>query len=81
MARRKKEDSYDALTVSMPLSITLKNGTTVTGMLWLHPSRRGRFEVEYDGVRKSDGRTDYTSEGHIIAIARLLLRELAEKSN
>jgi hypothetical protein len=44
MARRKKGNSYDALTVSMPLSITLKDGTTATGMLWLHPSRRGRLK-------------------------------------
>lgn len=77
MARRQKPNEH---TVSEPLSTTLKDGSIITGTLWLHPSRRGSFEVEYKGMRKSDHRTDYTSEAHIKAIAMTILRELAEDS-
>jgi hypothetical protein len=45
----------------------------------MHPSRKGRFEVEYKGVRKSDERSDYRSEEHIRMIAVVLLKELAEE--
>lgn len=67
-------------TVSEPLSIPLRDGNVVTGTLWLRPSRRGSFEVEYEGCRKTDGRFDYTSETHIRAMARMILREMAEKN-
>lgn len=67
------------LSVSEPLTITLQGATKITGTLWLHPSRRGGFEVEYNGVRRTDGRTDYTNIGHIRAIARMMLREMAEQ--
>lgn len=66
-------------TVSAALTVTLNNGETVTGTLWLHPSRMGSFEVEYKGNRKSDDRTNYTDERHIRMIAKQLLREMAEK--
>ena len=76
MPRRTEENQH---TISEPLSVTLGDGTVVTGTLWLHPSRRGSFEVEYNGMRNSDYRTDYSDEGHLKGIARMLLRELAEK--
>jgi hypothetical protein len=50
----------------------------VIGTLWLHPSRCGSFEVEYGGMRETDGRTDYTDIGQIRGIARLKLREMAK---
>ena len=78
MARRKKNDPFNVLTVSEPLSITRRDGSTAHGTVWMHASRRGRFEVEYNGMRRSDERTDYTSEVHIRMIAKLLLRELAD---
>ena len=46
----------------------------------MHPSRRGGFEVEYDMMRKTDGRTDYVREGEIRMMARIILREMAEQS-
>lgn len=64
--------------VSEPLTITLESGRVVSGILWLHPSGRGKFEVEYHGHRKTDGRS-YTDAAHLMAIARILLRELAEE--
>jgi hypothetical protein len=66
------------LTVSETITTPTGSGKTVTGTLWLHPSKRGRFEVDYDGVRGTDGRTDYTDESHMRAIARMILREMAE---
>ncbi len=69
------------LTVSEPLTTTLESGAKVTGTLWLHPSRRGGFEVEYEGVRRTDGRTDYIDIAHIRSIARIMLREMAEQIN
>jgi hypothetical protein len=72
--RRQKPNEH---TISEPLSVTLRDGTVVTGTLWLHPSHRGSFEVEYRGVRRTDGRTDYSNEGHLKAIARRILYELA----
>jgi hypothetical protein len=71
----RKQESQ--LTVSEPLSTTLKDGRVVHGTLWLHPSRRGSFEVEYHGERKTDGRADYTNIEHIRSIARIVLTELA----
>ena len=65
-------------TVSEVISTTLKDVRQVTGTLWLHPSRTGSFEVEYDGIRRSDGRTDYASYTHIRLIAIAILSELAE---
>jgi hypothetical protein len=67
-------------TDAAPISATLNDGTVVTGKLWMHPSRRGSFEVEYDGERRSDGRSSYRNEAHIRAVARILLRDLAEGS-
>jgi hypothetical protein len=69
--------THDPLTVSVPISTTLRDGRTVSGTLWMPASRSGRFEVEYKGMRKTDHRTDYTSEGHIRGIAKLILSELA----
>jgi hypothetical protein len=68
----------DDLTVSVPLTVSLPSGRTVTGTLWMHVSRRGRFEVEYRGVRKSDDRTHYENEGEIRAMARIVLAEIAQ---
>lgn len=76
--RREKHDPFDALTIAEPLPITLSDGTAATGTLWMHVSRRGHFEVEYKGERKSDGRRYYADKGSIHAIARILLREMAE---
>ena len=67
-----------ALTVPELLSTRLSDGTRVTGTLWLHPLRRGRFEIEYRGKRKSDGHTEYTNVGYVRCLGRILLRELAE---
>ena len=78
MAR--KQTPYDELTISEPLSVTLKDGTTARGTLWMHPSRRGGFEVECGWGRKSDGRAHYQHVGHIGAIARIILREMAENA-
>jgi hypothetical protein len=79
LARKRKDDPWAALTVSEPISVKLQDGTAVTGTLWMHPSRKGRFEVEYKGVRKSDERSDYRGEEHIRMIAVVLLKELAEE--
>jgi hypothetical protein len=57
-------------TDAVPISATLDDGTVVTGRLWMHPSRRGSFEVEYDGERRADGRSNYRNEAHIRAVAR-----------
>jgi hypothetical protein len=76
MPKRKREDE---LTVSRPISVTLPDGRMINGTIWMHVSRRGRFEVEYGGRRKSDGRSDYTSEGHMSAIAKFLLTEMAQE--
>jgi hypothetical protein len=65
-------------TVATPISATLRDGTVVTGTLWLRPSRLGSFEVEHGGVRNGDGRFDHTSEAKIKMSARLMLVELAE---
>ena len=46
----------------------------------MQPLRMGSFEVEYDGERCTDGRSDYMNETHMRAIARMLLREFAEGS-
>jgi len=66
-------------TVSESITVTLSDGKIATGILWLHPSLMGSFEVEYNGIRKPDGRTDYTNVGHIRAIAKVILKEMAEK--
>jgi hypothetical protein len=78
VAQRRKDDAYDQLTVSKPLSIILHDGTIAEGTLWMHDSHSGRFDVEYKGMRKTDYRTDYTNEGQIRLIAILILKELAD---
>jgi hypothetical protein len=65
--------------VSEPLSTVLRDGTVVTGILWLNPSRRGQFWVEYNGELKTDDRRDYVDEGHMKVIARIILREMARE--
>ena len=67
-------------TVSEAIKIELANGATVIGRLWTRPSKRGSFEVEYSGRRKTDGRSDYIEIGRIRAIARIILREMAEQN-
>jgi hypothetical protein len=76
----RKRQQPDEYTISEPLTVTLRNGTSVTGTLWLRPSRRSTFEVEYDGRRASDYRTNYSGERHMRSMARLILREMAEDS-
>ena len=71
-----KTSSHSELTVSEIITVSV-NDKTVTGTLWLHPSKRGRFEVEYNGIRKSDGRTDYANENHLRSIAKIILKEMA----
>jgi hypothetical protein len=78
VARRRKDDPYNQLTVSKPLSITLDDGTIAEGTLWMPASHSGRFEVEYKGMRRTDYRTDYTNEGQIRLIAILILKELVD---
>ncbi len=67
-------------TVAEPLTATLPDGKTITGTLWLHPSGIGSFEVEYKEIRMSDGKTNYTNGAHMRAIAKQILREMAEGS-
>jgi hypothetical protein len=78
MPRKENTDPFDDLTISEPLSVTLRDGTIIHGTLWMHASKCGRFEVEYDGRRHSDYRTDYIGEGHMRGIARIILAEMAE---
>jgi hypothetical protein len=68
-----------AYTKSEPISVSLPNGATAAGRLWMLSSRRGSFQVEYRGKRKFDGRTDYRSLAHMRCIGRLILREMAEE--
>ena len=72
--RKSKQVEY---TIQEAISAHLKDGREVTGTLWLHASRVGSFEVEYDGRRASDNRTDYTYTTHLKAIARRILAEMA----
>jgi hypothetical protein len=76
MARKQKNRHLDEFTVSEPISTTLREGTVIHGVIWMHVSRRRGFEVEYQGRRKSDYRRDYTDKGHMRAIARLILAEM-----
>ena len=55
MVRGKRHDPLDTLTVSVPLTVALGDGTTARGSLWMHPSRKGRFEVEYKGSESLTG--------------------------
>jgi hypothetical protein len=76
MTQRQAQSEF---TESERLSVKLKDGTVVSGTLWLHASRRGGFVVEYQGIRHSDYRNDYTSENDLKGAARMMLREVAEK--
>ena len=67
------------ITHSEAIEAILSNGTTVKGTLWTLPSGVGKFEVEFNGRRISDGRSDYSNKSELKAIARTVLRELAEK--
>ena len=53
MARKQKNRHLDELTVSEPISTTLREGTVIHGVIWMHVSRRGGFEVEYQWRRKT----------------------------
>ena len=66
--------------VPVAISANLQDGSVVTGIMWMLPARVGSFEIEYDGVRRTDGRSDYTGQAHMRSIARMLLQELAEQS-
>lgn len=70
----------NTFSLSEPITTIARDGTIITGTLWLHESRRGAFKVEYNGEAKTDGRTDYTSEKHIKFIASMILTEMAESS-
>lgn len=76
MPRRQPQNEH---TQSEQLSVKLENGTVVTGTLWMSPSRRGSFMVEYEGIRHTDHRNDYTSEKELKSAARMILREVAER--
>jgi hypothetical protein len=65
-------------TVSEPLTVRLSDGTEVTGTLRMEASRRGSFEVWYDMVSRSDGRSDHADEVPMKTAARAILREMAE---
>jgi hypothetical protein len=75
-----KKQKPSEFTVSEPLSTALRDGRVAHGTLWMHVSRSGGFEVEYDGRRASDHRTDYHNEGRIRFMAKMILREMAEKA-
>jgi hypothetical protein len=75
--RKKKRDPFGELTVSEPISATLADGSVAHGVLWMHASRRGGFEVEFNGRRSSDYRRDYVDDGQIRAWARVILAEMA----
>jgi len=77
MAGKRKNDPSGELTVSEPLSVTLRDGAVIEGHLWMHVSRRGGFEVEYQGRRHSDYRRDYVHEVQMRGMARILLAEMA----
>jgi hypothetical protein len=66
-------------TVAEPLTVTLGNGTEVVGTVWLHPSRRGSFEVEYGGRRVGNGRAGYSSPDEMREAAREMLRGMAKR--
>lgn len=61
----KKQNPRVALTRSEPLAMNLADGRTITGALRFHASEQGRFQVEYRGMVKSDGRSDYTNLTHM----------------
>jgi hypothetical protein len=71
----------ETLTVWKQIEATCWDGRVVTGTgtLWMNASRRGRFEVEYNGMRRTDGRSDYTNEAEINFFARRLLLEMTEE--
>ena len=66
--------------VPVAISANLQDGSVVTGIMCMLPDRMGSFEVEYEGVRRTDGRSYDTGEAHMRSIARMLLQELAEQS-
>jgi hypothetical protein len=76
-----------------PISTTLRDGSTVTGMLCTTTARPGYFWVEYNGRRKTDARcyreptwtegpdrvpVRRSNYGYMTSIARTLLREMTE---
>ena len=66
------------LTVRKRIEATCWDGRVVTGTLWLNATQRGRFEVEYNGERRTDGRSDYANEAQINFFARRLLLDMTE---
>jgi hypothetical protein len=70
----------ETLTVWKQIEATCWDGRVVTGTLWMNASRRGRFEVEYHDMRRTDGRSGYTNEAEINFFARRLLLEMAEQN-
>lgn len=81
------------ITTDEPITITLADGTTATGMLRMSSARPGYFWVEYNGRRKTDAwsyreptltrRADgdlvpASQRDYMVVIARVLLREMTE---
>jgi hypothetical protein len=66
-------------TVAEPLTVTMGNGSEVVGTVWLHPSRRGSFEVEYQGQRVGNGRAGYSHAEEMREAAREMLRGMASR--
>jgi hypothetical protein len=74
MARSQRE----LLTTGEPITVTFSDGRSVFGTLWMNPSQRGQWEIEYEGQRKSDNRT-YQNAADIRVAARALLRQLGRQ--
>ena len=74
MARLHRE----LLTASEPITVTFSDGRSVSGTLWMNPSQRGQWEIEYEGQRSSDNRT-HQNAADIRAAARTLLRQLGRQ--
>jgi hypothetical protein len=79
MTNRMQSNLSNPHTVPETLTVTMGNGTEVIGTVWLHPSRRGSFEVEYEGRRVGNGRAGYAGVDEMREAARTMLRGMAEK--
>jgi hypothetical protein len=89
---RKMKGDREIITTE-PITITLPNGTSVTGLVCMSSVRPGHFWVEYNGRRKTDGRcyrepiwtegpdrepVRASQRGYMVSIAQTILREMTE---
>ncbi len=68
----------ELLTTAEPITVMFSDGRSISGTLWMEPSRRGHWEIEYDGKRASDNRAHQIT-AEIRVAARALLRELGRR--